>query len=238
MNESNDKILNIEYIFHLLKDGSVRRFAIEICKVKKKIVSTSWSAESASSWSDLSFHQCSNCPLDSSVVSKCPIALNLQAPIECFADHISIEEIELEIHVPQRTYRKRTRLQYGLQAFYGLLMASSGCPNMKFLAPMAIFHTPFSDMEETLLRTAFFYLMNQFFKKLDGQPYEFSIEGLKEHYRGVEKVNLGIIERTSEIEHLGEANQNAIVVLNSFAQMFSVNSALDLKMLKYIFEEN
>jgi len=237
MRGPSDNLLEIEYVFLFKKDTSIQKYKIAIDKEQKKIISYSWEPDEHVSWSNLGFYKCVCCTLDESLHPKCPIALNLQSLIEVFADHQSIEEIELQIHVPHRTYKKETTLQYGLQALFGLLMASSGCPHMKFLAPMALFHMPFSDTEETLLRSAFFYLMNQFFKKLDGKSFDFSMEGLKKHYADVERVNEGIIARIRGIEHLGEANENALVILNTFAQMFSFQYAYDLKMLKYIFQD-
>ncbi len=224
-----------EYIFHFA-DGESKNYKIEIDKKTKIILCSNVRAQEDIYWSDLGFYKCSNCPLDVLQVPKCPVALNLQSIVEVFHKHTSIDEVDIEIHSPQRTYKKKTSLQLGLQALFGLLMASSGCPNLKFFAPMVLFHMPFADVEETLLRAASFYLLKQFFNKNDNKKYDFSMEGLKEHYKEVEKVNKGILTRIRAIEDMGEASQNAIITLNTFAQMFSFQHEYDLWMLKYIFQ--
>lgn len=226
--------LPFEYIFSF-PNGEIKNYKIEINKENKTILCTSYPVNKDVYWSDLGFYKCINCPLDPLDVPKCPVALHLQSLVEVFAAFSSIEEVTIEVRVPQRTYKKTTSLQYGLQALFGLLMASSGCPNLKFLSPMVLFHLPFADVEETLLRSASFYLLNQFFNKLDNKEYDFSLEGLKEHYKGVEKVNKGILSRIRAVEDMGEATQNAIIILNTFAQMFEFQHEYDLWLLKYVF---
>lgn len=235
MESQTIETLYFEYVFHF-PDGETKNYKVEIDKETKTIICSSCRANIDAFWSDLGFYQCNNCTLDVIKFPKCPIALNLQSIVEVFYTHTSIEEVEIEIHAPQRTYKKKTTLQYGLQSLFGLLMASSGCPNMKFLSPMVLFHLPFADVEETLLRSASFFLMKQFFNKLDNKEYDFSLEGLKNHYRKVEKVNKGILNRIRAVEDMGEASQNAIIILNAFAQMFKFQHEFDLGMLHYIFK--
>jgi len=227
--------LYFEYIFNFPNEKKIN-YKIEISKEKKKIICTNWRTDPTVFWSDLGFYQCENCPLDVLKNPKCPVAVNIQSLVEIFYNHKSIELVDVTVIAPQRIYKKRTTLQIGLQSLFGLLMAASGCPNLQFLSPMVLFHLPFADIEETLLRSASFYLLQQFFNKLDGKNFEFSLNGLKKHYENVEKVNQGILKRIRAIENMGEASQNAIVTLNIFAQMFSFQHQYDLNMLKYIFQ--
>ncbi len=235
MESQTVETLTFEYIF-TFPDGEKKNYKIEIDKGTKNIICSSYQAQEGVYWSDLGFYQCSNCPLDPVNTPKCPVALNLQSVIEVFSKSSSIDEVDVEVRAHQRTYKKTTTLQYGLQALFGLLMASSGCPNLKFLSPMALFHMPFADVEETLLRSASFYLMSQFFKKLENKDFDFSLEGLKGHYKEVEKVNKGILARIRAVDEMGEASQNAIIILNAFAQMFEFQHEYDLWLLKYIFK--
>ena len=235
MESQTTETVTYEYIFHL-PDRETKNYKIEIDKKTKTILCSNARAQEGIYWSDLGFYKCSNCPLDVLQIPKCPVALNLQSLIEIFDKYASIEEAEIEVRVPQRTYKKKTSVQIGLQALFGLLMAASGCPNLKFLSPMVLFHLPFADVEETLLRSASFYLLKQFFNKIDNKEFDFSLEGLKNQYQEVEKVNKGILARIRAIEDMGEASQNAIITLNTFAQMFSFQHEYDLWMLKYIFQ--
>jgi len=235
MESQTIETLAYEYVFHF-PGGEEKSYKIEIDKKTKVILCRSTPVNQDIYWSDLGFYQCSNCPLDVLNVPKCPVASNIQSLIEVFSPYASIDKVDIEIHAPQRTYKKRTSLQEGLQSLFGLLMASSGCPRLKFLSPMVLFHLPFADVEETLLRSASFYLLKQFFNKNDNKFSDFTMEGLKQSYQEVEKVNQGILNRIRAIEDMGEASQNAIITLNTFAQMFSFQHEYDLWMLKYIFQ--
>lgn len=227
--------LSFEYIF-TFSGGESINYKIEINKETKTILCASYQVNEDVYWSDLGFYKCSNCPLDTVIVPKCPVALNLQSLIEMFSKYSSVEKVNVEIRTEQRAYSKKTTLQYGLQALFGLLMAASGCPNLRFLSPMVLFHLPFANMEETLLRSASFYLLKQFFNKLDNIKFDFSLDGLKDHYKEVEKVNQGILNRVRAVENMGEASQNALIILNAFAQMFEFQHQYDLWLLKYIFK--
>jgi hypothetical protein len=168
---------------------------------------------------------------------KCPVAFNLHSLVEVFKDRISYEEVSVEIISNQRSYKKETTLQIALQSLFGILMAASDCPNMKFLSSMAIFHLPFASFEETILRAASFYLLKQYFQKASNQYYDFSMDGLKKQYEDVEIVNQGLLERIQSIETEGDASLNAITTLNAFAQMFSLQYELDLASLQYVFAD-
>lgn len=234
MNDSADKILNFEYTF-LFPTNQKKEYKIEIDKQTKKIINNKQDIQDTY-WTELSFHQCENCPLDKAQVKKCPIAVNLQSLIESFQDHISFEDVEIEVKSPQRIYKKTTNLQFGLQSLFGLLMASSGCPNAVFLSPMVLFHLPFADVEETLLRSSSFYLLHQFLNKLHDREFDFSLDGLKDHYKEIEKVNKGIIQRIRAVADKGDATQNAIVILDTFAQMMSMQFSYNFSTLEYIFQ--
>lgn len=78
-----------------------------------------------------------------------------------------------------RAYLKVASLQEGLQGIFGLIMATSGCPHMDFLKPMARFHMPFSSSIETMVRTTSLYLLKQYFNLKDGKPADFLLKGLE-----------------------------------------------------------
>jgi hypothetical protein len=113
-------------------------------------------------------------------------------------------------------------------------MATSGCPNMALLKPMARFHLPFATKEETVFRAASSYLLGQYFLRQRGMPCDLDFEGLAEAYLRIHKVNMGMAKRLRTISQ-GDANVNAIVLLDLFAH--ELPSAIDLKMktLEYLF---
>jgi len=225
-----------EYIIYF-SDNTNRLYRVEIDKKRRKILQTEAYSEDCVRWTDLDYCQCSNCPLNNELHPKCPIAHNLHSLIEVFKDRISFEEVSVEIVSPQRSYKKETTLQIALQSLFGILMAASDCPNMKFLSSMAIFHLPFASFEETILRAASFYLLKQYFLKTSNRFYDFSMEGLKKQYEEVEMVNQGLLKRIQSIETEGDASLNAITTLNAFAQMFSLQYELDLASIQYVFAD-
>ena len=228
------EIEKFEYVFYLA-EGDIRKYLVEIDKKKRTLINAKMMEPDSVQWTDLSFHQCSICPLKEPEYPKCPIAWNLHSIIETFGDQISFQEVDVEIITNQRIYKKSTSLQIGLQSLFGLLMASSNCPKLHFLSPMTLFHLPFATFEETILRSASFYLLKQFFNKSDGKEYNFSMEGLKQQYEEVETVNQDFLGRIQAIEMDGDASLNAINTLNAFAQMFSLQYEINLESLHYIF---
>ena len=226
--------LKIAYIFEF-PDGKSVDFHVLIDAVTRTIRDYNRKSSELVSWTALDFCQCTNCPLDPGSVRECPVASILNALVEAFEERISYEEITVDVVTPQRTYSKKTSVQYGLQSLYGLMMAASGCPNLEFLSPMALFHLPFADMRETLMRTVSFHLLGYFLKNMGKIPEKCSLQELKEKYHEVEKVNDGILRRIRSREKAGDANHNALVALNTFAQTVSLDDAYILNSLGSIF---
>jgi hypothetical protein len=107
-------------------------------------------------------------------------------------------------------------------------MATSGCPHMDFLKPMARYHLPFSTAEETIVRTSSLYLLTQYFKEDSGDEADYRLAYLGELYEQVSKVNEGIIQRIRSRSASGDTNANSIITLNSFAQILSLGERIGL----------
>lgn len=210
--------ISIEYLFRFSPAEQISFLAL-INKHNRTIVSTNPAPLRDVAWTNLSYGACSNCPLQIRAGDKCPVAIHLQALVETFKDHLSYEKVDIEVRDSRRSYHKRTCIQYGLQSLFGVLMAASGCPRLSFLSPMAIYHLPFSDMEETMVRTLSFYLLRRFHQGLLQGQSDCSLEALKQEYQSVFSVNQGIIERIRTVNTQGDAPQNALVILNAFAQV-------------------
>ncbi len=225
----------IEYIFHF-PDNDKNNYLIKIDKKSRILINSNLPIFNDPNWTALEFCQCANCPLIKEQTPFCPIARNLNSLVISFENKISYQEVRVEVKTSQRNYSKETNLQSALQSLFGLVMAVSGCPEMKFFSQIAIFHLPFANMEETIFRASSVYLLNQYFNKQQNIKYDFSMRGLKEIYAQVEQVNQGVIQRVRAMVKSGDANQNAIATLNSFAQMFSLQFHLDLELLSYIFK--
>lgn len=185
-------------------------------------------------WTRLDYNKCEYCPLNSSKVSHCPMALATLKPIEVFNEKLSTEAVRVEIETPERKYLKDCDLQTGLSAMMGLLMATSGCPFFDFLKPLARFHSPFSSLEETHYRVLSLFLMRDHFnnQNKDGDSLK---QKVFEPYAKLASVNNDFLKRMRGVIQK-DSVLNAVVILDSLSQvvLMSLDSGIDE--LEYMFK--
>jgi hypothetical protein len=191
-------------------------------------------------WTELEYEQCEHCTLKNSDSIYCPVAIHLDRVVKSFSAYKSHHEVNITVTTKDRAYVKFTSLQVGLQSIFGLIMATSGCPYLKFLKPMAHFHLPFANLEETVSRSISFYLLKQYFVARKGETPDWELKGLDEAYSQITQVNQGLAARIgrmkSEFEKgSGDASPNAIVILDSFAQLLSMEISSELSSISPIF---
>ncbi len=192
-------------------------------------------------WTELDCSRCSVCSLLKDKSPHCPIAANISDLVEHFKDVRSTEQVRITVITAERTYFKEATIQRGLSSIFGLIMATSGCPIMNFLKPMARYHLPFSTDEETIVRSVSMYLLRQYFiAKRRGSP-DLSLERLDKSYSLVQEVNRGICSRISkaiiEGKSRGDAASNAVIILDSFSQLLMMEIEQKLDSLASLFEE-
>ncbi len=186
-------------------------------------------------WTLLHRHQCKHCPLSSSKRSHCPAAVAIAPAVEAFDRNWSSEDVKVTVETPERSYSAQVQLQDGLQSLLGLILATSNCPQLDFLKPLARFHMPFASIEESSQRAVSFYLLRQYFKRAAGKPADFDLDYMRENYQSLQKVNIGMLERIRSVS-TKDAGQNAIVVLDSFAQLVTFELDGGLSNLQSLFE--
>lgn len=175
----------------------------------------------APAWTELEHQKCMNCPLSKAEHPHCPVAVNLAKVAADFSTEKSFEKIVCEVVAPERSYRKNLPLQEGLFGIFGLIMATSSCPHMSFLRPMAQFHLPFSSLRETMVRSVSFYLFRQYFVARRGEKPDFELKAYAKLYEEIETVNRGIVGRIRSIAK-ADADMNSIVILDGFAKLLSL----------------
>lgn len=178
-------------------------------------------------WTQLEFKQCSHCPLKPKRHPSCPLALHLAGLIERCSALISYEDVHVTVTTPQRTIVKRTTAQRAIGSLMGLIMATSGCPHTRYFRPMARFHLPFADEQETIYRSASSYLLAQFLRKHEGMEPDFEMEGLKKIYLNIQTLNSDFSIRLGHAVEQ-DASMNALVFLDLLAQYltFSLEDSL------------
>jgi hypothetical protein len=167
-------------------------------------------------WTRLDNNQCSNCPLKKEDSPRCPTAESMVEVIDIFKDSISSDQVDIEISTPMRTYKKRASLSTGVSALIGLHMATSGCPVLGKMKPMARTHMPFATLPETLYRMMGMYMLGQFFKAKEGKKPDLEMKGLVEIIEDVRIVNKAFCQRLYEV-CTQDASLNAVVHLDCFA---------------------
>jgi len=189
-------------------------------------------------WTALSFHQCANCPLSTADTTHCPMAVRLVPLIELFDKVRSYDEVTAQVESDERTVTTRTSVQRVLRSLMGLLSASSDCPRIAFLKPMAHYHLPFSSKEETVYRVVSTYLLAQYFLRQQGKTADTGLEGLKAHYQELQQVNSKMAERLGAIRvEDGDSSVNALVLLDLFAQSLPDSIDTELEELQPAFQD-
>lgn len=185
-------------------------------------------------WAKLEYHQCECCPLETLGNPYCPVAVNISNIVEEFKDSVSYDECLVTCSTPERTYLKKTSIMEGISSILGIIMATSNCPIMDLFKPMARFHLPFSTSDETTVRSASMFLLRQYLEYGNDNADNINLNKLEQHYNKVNKVNVGIFKRISSLGSK-DADKNAIIMLHSLSQIFSLEINYNLESIAHLF---
>jgi hypothetical protein len=213
-------------------DGASKAYTVELDRVTLSYQPPA--SEPPPAWARLENNQCGHCPLRPAEYPYCPVATNLASLVEFFKDKASVAEATVTVTTEERTYVKQLPLQRGIFGIFGLVMATSSCPYMDFLKPMARFHLPFSTAEETIVRSVSMYLLHQYFVAKRGEQPDLGLEHLEAHYENIQKVNDGILERIKGVVK-SDADLNALIILQGFADLLTMAISKDLSKIEPLF---
>ena len=175
-------------------------------------------------WTALEFNQCENCPLKAGEQPHCPVAVQLVGIIERLERLVSYDQVRVDIHIVERVVTQETAAQQALSSLLGLIMATSGCPRTAFLRPMARFHLPLANEAETIYRSVTMYALAQLLKATNGSQPDVNLDGLKQAYAELHKVNRGLARRIGAATGSDPA-RNAVVLLDAYTTLLP--SAID-----------
>lgn len=185
-------------------------------------------------WALLENSQCESCELDASKCTHCPAAVAMSDLGRDFQDLISYHQAEVTVITEERTTTADTTIQKALRSLLGLYMATSGCPVLAKLKPMARHHLPFATLEETAYRSLSAYLLSQYVLKDRGEDYEFGFKGLVEIYEKIHRINESM-SRRFRVESKGDAQTNALVLLDLYTHRMAQIVDNGLSDLVYLF---
>ena len=222
---------DIKYFIEF-QDGHIKEYLISLDNETSLLIAQKH--DDRPDWTKLDSNKCENCTLNSDETPYCPVAENTWHMIDDFKDVESIEQVKVRVETENREYRKETDIQYVLRSLFGVIMATSGCPNLDHFRVMARFHLPFASVEEHLLRSTAFHLLDELFRHGRGESADFDLTRLKEQYEKVNVMNFGFAERMSEATN-EEANSNAIVGLHTISELITAELDTDISMLEMHF---
>ncbi|MFA5162059.1 MAG: hypothetical protein WC421_07410 [Elusimicrobiales bacterium] len=222
---------NWKYTFKL-DDGRTKEFHVSIDPATLLVVQED-DAPDPPPWTLLEYRKCRNCPLDSRYTSHCPIAANISRLVADFGEIMSCASAYVSVASSARTVTKAASLNEGLYSLLGIYMSSSGCPVMDKLKPMAMYHLPFSTVEETVYRVFTMYMGAQYFRMKEGLCPDWELQKLVSMYDDIRSVNRDFAER---IRGAAEKDSviNSLVNLDVFA-MVMADVSLSVRDLARVF---
>lgn len=168
-------------------------------------------------WTLLETDKCDNCPLASGPGVRCPAAADLVPVIERFSALASVDNIDVRVVNAQYESRKHTDTQTALSALMGLILATSGCPILSRMRPLAHTHLPFSSDTEMVYRIAAMHLFDCF---LSGKTPD--LNGLGDFFADIDKLNKAFAQRIKRATQR-DASINALVVLHARSMLASLS---------------
>jgi hypothetical protein len=221
--------LNYSFVF---EDGSSWNYDLQFDKEHNFIPKES---PEIKEWTRLEFQKCPNCPLKSENCAQCPVARSLDQVVEDSKTTLSVKRAKVRVTSPERIYEKDCATQEGIRSLFGVVMASSGCPHLDWLRPLARFHLPFADTDETLFRVLSLQFLKSFFAG-DTAELKMVAKKIEERYREVETVNHSFVNRIKTYCK-ADADKNAIAALDVFVQMFPYQMQSNFESLRRYFSE-
>jgi hypothetical protein len=225
--------LEIVYTFEDRQGGT---FVYPLRMDRKTVSLVSDAGVHPPAWTGLANCQCQVCPLTPEKNPFCPIAVNINGLVAYFQDFYSTDVMRITVTTEARTYVKEASAQTGLASIFGAIMATSGCPVMNFLKPMAKFHLPFATAEETVIRSTSMYLLAQYFVCKRGGKPDISLDRLARAYADVLLVNEGMSRRIGTVVRRKDATNNAIIILHTLTQLLDLEIDKKLDSLQSLFE--
>jgi hypothetical protein len=183
----------------------------------------------AADWVRLEYHKCTNCPLNSSEHATCPAAVDLKTVVEDFKGLPAFRKAWCHVRTEEREYSKLVNLEVALRSLLGVIMATSGCPVLNRLKPMARSHLPFASDSEFVLRTVSMYVLRELFKHREGRAADWDLTALTQDFSQLQLVNQALWHRIHDV-CAGDTNLKAF--LSFFSMSSSMTYSLDAQLEK------
>lgn len=177
----------------------------------------------APAWTRLKGGRCPDCTAPK---GACRAALSIVPVVDGFKAIDSLQLVKARVTTATYTAEVNCPASKVASSVMGLRMAASGCPKIAPFRAMALYHQPFSTLEETVIRAAGFMLLGRWAHGTlaTEQPFEPLINA----WLKLEEVNLRV-GRSLDDHSATDGAANGLVNLDMFAKagVFGLQSALD-----------
>lgn len=182
-------------------------------------------------WTRLEADKCPHCPLADAPGAHCPAAADLVPLVERFSALSSIDRINVHVVTPQYEARKHTDTQTALSALMGLIFATSACPILGRMRPLAQMHMPFATPTEMVYRIVTMHLMGCY---LRGEPV--GLDGLDGFFSDIERLNHAFSGRLNRALQR-DAGINALLALHSRSMLASLSIEQEMENIRAWFQQ-
>ncbi len=183
-------------------------------------------------WTLLDADKCPHCPLPAAPGARCPAAADLVPVVEKFSALTSIARINVHVVTPEYEARKHTDTQTALRALMGLILATSACPILGRMLPLAHMHMPFATGTEIVYRIVSMHLMGCF---LRGEPVR--LDGLDEFFSDIDRLNRAFFVRLNHAVER-DAGINALLSLQAHSVLASMSIKPEMENIRAWFQQS
>jgi hypothetical protein len=146
--------------------------------------------------------------------------VGLAPVVAAFHDTWSCETVEVAVATSTRLVTKRTGLQDALSGVVGLTLATSGCPRLAPLRPLALTALPFGELHEMFAHMATLYAFGQIRRHQRGLTADWTFAGLAALTADIATVYQDLLYRLEEVSHK-DAVRNALLQQHCYMQYIS-----------------
>lgn len=167
-------------------------------------------------WTLLGCSRCPSCPLKEPDSAVCPAASAVADVVDALGTVASIDEVDVVFRGEEREVRKKTTGAVAARSVLGLLLATSGCPVLQEMRPLARHHLPFASEEEWMFRLVGLQLLRSWFAAKDGVVDDVSLQALPAYLEHLRTLNIAFAKRLRQA-CAKDAPANAMVQLFSLS---------------------
>lgn len=224
----------LEFIYRLsAEDVESKEFSIAVDKQSMTLIGDM--PTTYPHWTELSYQQCRNCPLNTEQIAHCPVAVNLIPLLDLCGNLASHKQLSVQVFTDRRTISAETTAQHVASSILGLIMATSPCPHTEYLKPMARFHLPLADQDETVYRVTTMFLLAQYFRYKHKLPYSLELDELLSIYQNLQVINFHLAKRLKAAIS-EDAAVNGVILLDLLSKSVSWSIEDGLEEIQHLFE--